>query len=84
MSSSNDSFKLDISSKSDFSYQPLTILYPPLKIIKAEDLSYEVFLELINKTDYNLRLLVESLEKKLSQDKKGYQIEKARIAEKFK
>lgn len=68
----------------DFSYQPLNILYLPLKNIRVEDLSYEVFLELINKTDYNLRLLVESLEKKLSQDKKGYQIEKARIEEKFR
>lgn len=78
VTSSNTSFK------SDFVYQPLNILYSPLKNIKAEDLSYEIFLELINKTDYNLRLLVESLEKKLQQDKKGYQIEKARIEEKFR
>lgn len=68
----------------DFAYQPLTILYLPLKNIKAENLSYEIFLELINKTDYNLRLLVESLEKKLNKDKRGYQIEKAKIEEKFR
>ncbi len=68
----------------NFLYHPLTILYPPLNKVKAEDLSYEIFLELINKTDYNLRVLVESLEKKLNQDKKGYQIEQARIEEKFR
>lgn len=68
----------------NFSYRPLTTLYPPLNKIRAEDLSYEIFMELINKTDYNLRILVESLEKKLQDDKKGYQIEQARIKEKFK
>lgn len=67
-----------------FLYQPLTILYPPLNKIKAEDLSYEIFIELINKTDYNLRLLVQSLEKKLVGDHKGYQIEQARIKDKFR
>lgn len=70
--------------KESFLYQPLTILYPPLNKVRAEDLSYEIFLELINKTDYNLRVLVESLEKKLNDEKKGYQIEQARIKDKFK
>lgn len=71
-------------SSSNFNYQPLTTLYPPLNKIKAEDLNYEIFLELINKTDYNLRLLVESLEKKSNNDKKGYLIEQARIKDKFR
>lgn len=52
--------------------------------IKTEDLTYEIFIELINKTDWNIRKLVESLEKKLNQDKKYYQVEKMRIYEKFK
>ena len=60
-------------------YQHLTILYPPLKKVRAQDLSYEIFFELINKTDWLLRKLVESLEKKLNQDQKAYQIERARI-----
>lgn len=65
-------------------YIPLTVLYPPLKNIRAEDLSYEIFTELINKTDYLLRQLVVSLEKKLGDERKGYQIEQARIKDKFK
>lgn len=49
----------------DFSYRPLTILYPPLNNFQVSDLTYEIFIELINKTDWLLRKLVESLEKKL-------------------
>lgn len=67
----------------DFTYRPLTILYPPSNSIRAEDLTYEIFLELINKTDWLLRKLVESLEKKLGEEQKGYQIEKARIRSKL-
>ncbi|PIU03330.1 hypothetical protein COT44_03855 [Candidatus Shapirobacteria bacterium CG08_land_8_20_14_0_20_39_18] len=67
-----------------FLYRPLTILYPPLTQIKAENLTYEIFIELINKTDYLLRVLVQSLEKKLAEDQKYYQVEQARIADKFK
>lgn len=63
----------------DFTYHPLTVLYPPLSKIKAEDLTYEIFLELINKTDYLLRQLVISLEKKLNFDQKGYQIDQIRL-----
>lgn len=63
----------------DFSYRPLTILYPPLNNIRAEDLTYEIFLELINKTDYLLRQLVISLENKLNNDQKGYQIDQIRL-----
>ena len=38
--------------------------YRNLKEIKGKDLTYEIFIELINKTDYLLRRLVQSLEKK--------------------
>ena len=60
-------------------YRPLTVLYSPLAKVRAEDLSYEIFLELINKTDWNLRKLVESLEKKLEEGQKYWQVEQARI-----
>jgi len=53
--------------------------YRNLKEIKGKDITYEMLMELINKTDWNLRRLVESLEKKLNQDQKAYQIERARI-----
>ena len=52
--------------------------YPPVDRLTAITLSYEVFLELINKTDWHLRRLVASLENKLSDDQKSYQVEKAR------
>lgn len=58
--------------------------YKPLTTLNPSTLTYEIFIELINKTDYLLRVLVESLEKKLSEDKKGYRIEQERIKEKFK
>ena len=53
----------------DFTYHPLTVLYPPLNHVQAQDLTYEIFIELINKTDWLLRKLVESLEIKLRVDK---------------
>lgn len=53
--------------------------YRYLKEIKGEDITYEMLLELTNKTDYLLRKLVKSLEKKMDSDRKGYQIEQARI-----
>lgn len=65
-------------------YRPLTILYPPLAKVRTEDLTYEVFLELINKTDWNLRKLVESLEKKLADEQMTWQVEQARIASNLK
>jgi len=65
-------------------YTPINVLYPPLKNIRAANLTYEMFLELINKTDWNLRQLVVSLERKLSQEQKFYKVEQARIREKFK
>ena len=62
-----------------FAYHPITVLYPPLKNITADQLTYEIFTELINKTDFMLRNLVVSLEKKLNADHKGYQIDKIRL-----
>ncbi|OGY09315.1 MAG: hypothetical protein A3D24_01245 [Candidatus Blackburnbacteria bacterium RIFCSPHIGHO2_02_FULL_39_13] len=60
-------------------FRSLESIYPPLAKIRAQDLTYEILMELINKTDYLLRVLVESLEKKMDKDKKGYQVEQARI-----
>jgi len=48
-----------------------------------QTLTYEIFIELINKTDYLLRQLVVSLENKLNADHKGYQIDKIRIRRKL-
>ncbi len=53
--------------------------YPPVDTLASSDLTYELFIELINKTDWHLRRLVASLEDKLSVDQKSYQVEKARI-----
>lgn len=64
------------------SLTPLTsykFLYPPVDDLEVTDLTYEIFIELINKTDWHLQKLVNSLENKLSQDKKYYQVENARI-----
>lgn len=68
----------------DAVYTPLTVLYPPLKTITAADLTFEMFIELINKTDYLLRKLVESLELKLANDQKYYQVGQARIKDAIK
>lgn len=54
-------------------------LYPPVDNLQVEDLTYEIFIELINKTDWHLRRLVSSLEEKLANDKKYYQVEQVRI-----
>lgn len=67
-----------------YAYHPLTILYPPLKSVAAKDLSYEIFLELINKTDYLLRLLVKSLEAKMNRDGKYYLIEQEKIRQRYR
>jgi four helix bundle protein len=66
------------------SYRPLILLYPPLKKLQGKDLRVEIFMELINKTDWLLRKLVASLERKLGQEQKGYQIERARLRGKIK
>ena len=59
-------------------------LYPPVDNLQAADLTYEIFIELINKTDWHLRKLVESLEKKLANEQKYYQVEQARIRSRIK
>lgn len=42
---------------------PLEILYPPAHALKGADLTFEIFLELCNKTEYLFRHLVEALER---------------------
>lgn len=59
-------------------------LYPPVDNFRVDDLTYEIFIELINKTDWHLRRLVESLEKKLAGDRKYYQVEQARLRGRIK
>ncbi len=54
-------------------------LYDPVDILNVQDLTYEIFIELINKTDWHLRRLVQSLEDKLNRERKFYQVEQARI-----
>lgn len=51
----------------------------PLKKLRPADLSYEIFMELINKTDFLLRKLVISLEDKLASEKKYYQVEQVKL-----
>lgn len=58
--------------------------YQPLITLNPNTLTFEMFMELINKTDYLLRALVQSLEKKLREDQKGYRIEQERIKDKFR
>jgi len=47
---------------------PLEVLYSPLKSFKGAGLSLEIFLELINKTDWLFRQTVGSLEKKMAEE----------------
>jgi len=47
---------------------PLEVLYPPLASLKGADLTLEIFIELINKTDWLLRQTVTSLEKKMAEE----------------
>jgi len=54
-------------------------LYDPVDNLRPQDLTYELFIELVNKTDWHLRKLVVSLEDKLARDQKYYQVEQARI-----
>lgn len=56
-----------------------SFLYPPVDNLKTQQLTREIFRELINKTDWNLRKLVSSLEEKLARESKYYQVEKARL-----
>jgi len=63
----------------EFTGKPFRFGYPPVDDPAPKVLTYEIFIELVNKTDWHLRRLVESLERKLSQDRKSYQVERARI-----
>jgi len=47
---------------------PLEALYPPLASLKGADLTFEIFLEFINKTDWLFRQTVDSLEKKMAEE----------------
>ena len=53
--------------------------YPPVDELDPEKITYEMLIELVNKTDWNLRQLVGSLEAKLNREHKFYQVEKARM-----
>jgi len=64
--------------------EPTHPYFKPLTTLNPGSITYEIFIELINKTDYLLRKLVESLEKKLASERKGYQVEQARIKDKFR
>lgn len=46
-------------------------MYRNLEEIKGKDITYEIFIELINKSDWLIRKLVESLENKLDREKMG-------------
>lgn len=83
-SSTNPGRKPGPDSDQIFLYRPLTVLYPPLAKVRPTDLTYEVYLELINKTDFLLRTLVQSLEKKLRDNQLGYKIDQARIKDAIK
>lgn len=59
-------------------------LYEPVDTLDPQALTYEIFIELINKTDWHLRTLVIALEDKLARDQKYYQVEQARIRGKLR
>lgn len=52
--------------------EPTHPYFLPLSTLNSFTLTYEMFIELINKTDWLLRKLVESLEKKVSDNKLKY------------
>jgi four helix bundle protein len=83
---------IDLKNWNNFVKNPLnssSVLYFPLernrynyrilKDIKGGVLTYEMFVEIINKTDFLLQTLVESLESKENREKKYYQVEKIRL-----
>ena len=61
-----------------------TFLYSPVDNLRAQNLTHEVFIELVNKTDWHLRRLVVSLEDKLGRDQKFYDVEKSRLRSKIR
>lgn len=70
---------LNSPAKRDPASQDFKFLYSPVDNLQAQNLTYEIFIELVNKTDWHLRRLVISLEDKLARDQKYYQVEQARI-----
>jgi hypothetical protein len=71
----NNSLKIPYSPLiSDFKFG-----YPPVDELDPAKITYEMLIELMNKTDWNLRQLVGSLEAKLNREHKFYQVEKARM-----
>lgn len=58
--------------------------YPPVDNLQASQLTYEIFIELINKTSWHLRRLVVSLENKLAAEGKYYQVEQLRLRSKLR
>jgi len=77
-----NSSKIPYQSINSFNQFPISsykFLYPPVDTLQAFQLTYELLIELINKTDWHLRRLVSSLEDKLDRDQKSYQVERARI-----
>lgn len=70
---------LNSPAKRDPASQDSTFLYEPVDNRNPHALTYEIFIELVNKTDWHLRRLVISLEDKLARDRKYYQVEQARI-----
>ncbi len=73
-------------STTSFAQPPLRsfrFLYDPVDTLRAQDLTYEIFIELVNKTDWHLRRLVVSLEDKLARDGKYYRVEQARVRSKL-
>jgi len=55
----------------NISYDPLGEIKRVIGDIKGKNLTYEIFLELINKTDYLLKRTVEGLQTKIVQDEKA-------------
>lgn len=53
--------------------------HPSIDNLDPSKLTYEMYLELINKTDWNLRRLVKSLEKKLDDERMYFKVERSRI-----
>ena len=61
--------------KAPGAYRPLSEIYLPLKRLNADEVTYEQFMELINKTAFLLRKLAESLEAKLAKEGKAHEVE---------
>lgn len=58
---------------------PFKFGYRPVDELDPAEITYEMLIELVNKTDWNLQQLMGSLEVKLNREHKFYQVEKARM-----